>query len=38
MCLDQVYTMQNNESANPYKSVIVYSWGEVLFMMKWILI
>jgi len=31
------YTMQNGE-ANPYNKVFVYSWGEVFFMMGWILI
>lgn len=32
------YTMQNNGKANPYNQVYVYSWGEVFFMMGWILI
>lgn len=32
------YTMQNAGKANPYKTVFVYSWGEVFFMMGWILI
>ena len=32
------YTMQNNGRANPYEKVFVYSWGEVFFMMGWILI
>jgi hypothetical protein len=32
------YTMQNNGKANPYNQVFVYSWGEVFFMMGWILI
>ena len=32
------YTMQNNGAANPYDKVFVYSWGEVFFMMGWILI
>mmetsp|Transcript_71582 Transcript_71582/g.128868 ORF Transcript_71582/g.128868 Transcript_71582/m.128868 type:complete len:521 (-) Transcript_71582:74-1636(-) len=32
------YTMQNPGKANPYDSVFVYSWGEVFFMMGWILI
>ena len=32
------YTMQNNGRANPYVKVFVYSWGEVFFMMGWILI
>lgn len=32
------YSMQNNGKANPYDKVIVYSWGEVFFMMGWILI
>jgi len=32
------YTMQNEGKANPYENVFVYSWGEVLFMMGWILI
>eukprot|EP00930_Biecheleria_cincta_P004318 TRINITY_DN10522_c0_g1_i2.p1 TRINITY_DN10522_c0_g1~~TRINITY_DN10522_c0_g1_i2.p1 ORF type:complete len:519 (+),score=90.15 TRINITY_DN10522_c0_g1_i2:107-1558(+) len=32
------YTMQNNGKANPYDQVFVYSWGEVFFMMGWILI
>ena len=31
------YTMQNNGRANPYEKVFVYSWGEVFFMMGWIL-
>ena len=31
------YTMQHGE-ANPYNKVFVYSWGEVFFMMGWILI
>ena len=32
------YTMQNAGAANPYEKVFVYSWGEVFFMMGWILI
>jgi len=32
------YTMQNDGKANPYESVFVYSWGEVFFMMGWIVI
>ena len=32
------YTMQNGGKANPYEKVLVYSWGEVFFMMGWILI
>ena len=32
------YTMQNGGRANPYEKVLVYSWGEVFFMMGWILI
>jgi len=32
------YTMQNQGKANPYQSVKVYSWGEVFFMVGWILI
>jgi len=32
------YTMQNAGKANPYEKVFVYSWGEVFFMMGWILI
>ena len=32
------YTMQNDGRANPYEKVFVYSWGEVFFMMGWILI
>jgi len=32
------YTMQNDGKANPYNQVFVYSWGEVFFMMGWILI
>ena len=32
------YTMQNAGKANPYENVFVYSWGEVFFMMGWILI
>jgi len=32
------YTMQNGGKANPYENVFVYSWGEVFFMMGWILI
>ena len=32
------YTMQNNGKANPYDKVYVYSWGEVFFMIGWILI
>ena len=32
------YTMQNSGRANPYEKVLVYSWGEVFFMMGWILI
>ena len=32
------YTMQNSGRANPYANVFVYSWGEVFFMMGWILI
>ena len=32
------YTMQHNGKANPYASVYVYTWGEVFFMMGWILI
>eukprot|EP00440_Ansanella_granifera_P058569 gb/GFBE01063479.1/.p1 GENE.gb/GFBE01063479.1/~~gb/GFBE01063479.1/.p1 ORF type:complete len:519 (+),score=126.52 gb/GFBE01063479.1/:1-1557(+) len=32
------YTMKNNGKANPYGEVRVYSWGEVFFMMGWILI
>jgi len=32
------YTMQNEGKANPYPGVRVYSWGEVFFMMGWILI
>lgn len=32
------YTMQNEGKANPYDKVLVYSWGEVFFMMGWILI
>lgn len=32
------YTMQNEGKANPYDQVFVYSWGEVFFMMGWILI
>jgi len=31
------YTMQHGQ-ANPYNKVFVYSWGEVFFMMGWILI
>jgi len=31
------YTMQNAGKANPYNAVYVYSWGEVYFMMGWIL-
>ena len=32
------YTMMNNGKANPYDHVFVYSWGEVFFMIGWILI
>jgi len=32
------YTMINEGKANPYDQVFVYSWGEVFFMMGWILI
>lgn len=32
------YTMQNGGKANPYEKVFVYTWGEVFFMMGWILI
>ena len=32
------YTMQNDGKANPYNKVFVYSWGEVFFMIGWILI
>jgi len=32
------YTMQNGGKANPYDKVLVYSWGEVFFMIGWILI
>ena len=32
------YTMQNGGEANPYDRVFVYNWGEVFFMMGWILI
>ena len=32
------YTMQNAGKANPYDNVNVYSWGEVFFMIGWILI
>merc|ERR1711865_468742 len=32
------YTMQNTGKANPFEFVRVYSWGEVFFMMGWILI
>jgi hypothetical protein len=32
------YTMQNDGKANPYDKVRVYSWGEVFFMIGWILI
>ena len=32
------YTMQNAGKANPYEKVLVYSWGEVFFLMGWILI
>ena len=32
------YTMQNGGKANPYENVFVYIWGEVFFMMGWILI
>ena len=32
------YTMKNAGKANPYNKVFVYSWGEVFFMMGWILI
>ena len=32
------YTMKNAGKANPYDQVLVYSWGEVFFMMGWILI
>lgn len=32
------YTMQNKGQANPYETVFVYSWGEVFFMMGWIII
>ena len=32
------YTMQNAGKANPYNKVYVYSWGEVFFMIGWILI
>lgn len=32
------YSMQNEGKANPYDQVFVYSWGEVMFMMGWILI
>jgi len=32
------YTMQNQGKANPYGQVFVYSWGEVFFMMGWIII
>lgn len=31
------YTMQN-KTANPYTTVFVYTWGEVFFMMGWIII
>ena len=31
------YTMQTGK-ANPYSNVFVYGWGEVYFMMGWILI
>lgn len=32
------YTMQNEGKANLYESVFVYTWGEVFFMMGWIII
>jgi len=32
------YTMQNEGQANPYHLVRVYSWGEVFFMIGWIMI
>jgi len=32
------YSMQNVGEANPYNKVLVYTWGEVFFMMGWILI
>ena len=32
------YSMQNSGEANPYNKVLVYTWGEVFFMMGWILI
>ncbi|KAL3922558.1 MAG: hypothetical protein SGILL_002143 [Bacillariaceae sp.] len=32
------YTMQNGGKANPYDKVFVYSWGEVFFMIGWIII
>ena len=32
------HTMQNAGKANPYNKVYVYSWGEVFFMIGWILI
>lgn len=32
------YTMQNDGKANSYDKVFVYSWGEVFFMIGWILI
>jgi len=32
------YTMENGGKANPYDRVFVYSWGEVFFMLGWILI
>ena len=32
------YTMKNSGKANPYEKVFVYGWGEVFFMMGWILI
>ena len=32
------YTMKNSGKVNPYEKVFVYGWGEVFFMMGWILI
>jgi hypothetical protein len=32
------FTMQNNCKANPYDKVFVYTWGEVFFVIGWILV
>ena len=35
---DCLWGTQNSGKANPYEKVFVYGWGEVFFMMGWILI